>query len=953
MADDEQTDEEITGAEHGLLIALKTTIEGLLATHSINVWNTYGGLNRVCQCVENILRHGLKSLQDHSVPNGDFWPFVRGLKWINPVLAPSIERISRLSQGCDEDSKGRSWLRESLFDHALSEQLRLLSSNQQHLATHYREKAFLRCPAYLQSMIICLKAIEQNKVALLADIDPTLLSQKCKKRCHARSASLPINNVSRNHTMRTRDRGDMYALAPPFSSPNSCESVLCTSDEHAVPVNIGSSPDESRNTAKHALRTVLNKSGGESLPLSRTTPSFSFYDRIHSDPLLNMEFVPSPPGQEKPLSILQENDTKYTDTTSKKKKTISRSQSYGHSSSTLINKNGNSYSLVSEKRGLNISNNSDDVTDSVPNYASVAKTRMANQGMGHKRSQSDMSPTNHGGSSGTNIQSHSKLAQAASFPSVPQSIKRVPSQRCEGLLLPPAQGQSLRSYLSSQDFHTCANLDKENAHFSISEALIAAIEQMKWNHIISPSQPGIDPDEDSDEEIQQLKQRIRIRRRERMKERARGFPACSDGKTDNSSNSSDEFDDFEISLSESIGDERSNLFKMSSGGLSLSMASLYSDAELRKSNAATDKPIVVPDNMGSADTVAISLLKKFSEKQLPKASDLEWLVSEQDAPQALLPLPNSYPVSPDDGENADLLMSGTMTRLRGNLEWAPPRAQIIFNIHPAPKRAVVLARQNYRCAGCGMKVEPAYMKRFRYCEYLGKYFCQCCHGNAIDHIPGRILQKWDFTKYYVSNFSRDLLARIQGDPLFSIQDINPVLYRRVKNLERVRDCRKQLHYLKSFIKICKSASRLYEEMDKLPRHWFDDVNMFSLQDLLQVKNGEMVSRMQIVVSHAVRHIKDCEFCQGLGFICEICHNNKVIYPFQLHSVSVCSGCHATFHRQCFDPGKCPKCVRIEARKRTADVELSSSPDSGETTTIVTIAEPSICRIEEQTEDHDS
>ena len=50
-------------AQHSLLIALKTTIEGLLATHSINVWNTYGGLNRVCQCVENILIHRLKSAQ--------------------------------------------------------------------------------------------------------------------------------------------------------------------------------------------------------------------------------------------------------------------------------------------------------------------------------------------------------------------------------------------------------------------------------------------------------------------------------------------------------------------------------------------------------------------------------------------------------------------------------------------------------------------------------------------------------------------------------------------------------------------------------------------------------------------------------------------------------------------------------------------------------------------------
>ena len=78
--------------------------------------------------------------QNRDVPEGDYWPFVRGLKWIHPVVAPSIERISRLSQGCDEDSKGRTWLRDSLFDHALSEQLKLLASNQQHLATHYHGK---------------------------------------------------------------------------------------------------------------------------------------------------------------------------------------------------------------------------------------------------------------------------------------------------------------------------------------------------------------------------------------------------------------------------------------------------------------------------------------------------------------------------------------------------------------------------------------------------------------------------------------------------------------------------------------------------------------------------------------------------------------------------------------------------------------------------------------------
>ena len=79
-----------------------------------------------------------------------------------------------------------------------------------------------------------------------------------------------------------------------------------------------------------------------------------------------------------------------------------------------------------------------------------------------------------------------------------------------------------------------------------------------------------------------------------------------------------------------------------------------------------------------------------------------------------------------------------------------------------------------------------YIKRLRYCEYLGRYFCQCCHENAQAVVPGRVLRKWDFSKYYVSNFARDLLSKIDGDPLFNPNDIDSGLYKKVKALEAVR-----------------------------------------------------------------------------------------------------------------------------------------------------------------------
>lgn len=68
-------------------------------------------------------------------------------------------------------------------------------------------------------------------------------------------------------------------------------------------------------------------------------------------------------------------------------------------------------------------------------------------------------------------------------------------------------------------------------------------------------------------------------------------------------------------------------------GLSVSLASLYSEADLSKYPLPRTGTEVVSETVLSAEGVALSLLRRFSEKHLPRASDLEWLVSEQDAPQ--------------------------------------------------------------------------------------------------------------------------------------------------------------------------------------------------------------------------------------------------------------------------------------------------------------------------------
>ena len=46
-----------------LLVRIKATVDGLLERDSINVWSTYGGLSRITDDLEEILRHGLREQQ--------------------------------------------------------------------------------------------------------------------------------------------------------------------------------------------------------------------------------------------------------------------------------------------------------------------------------------------------------------------------------------------------------------------------------------------------------------------------------------------------------------------------------------------------------------------------------------------------------------------------------------------------------------------------------------------------------------------------------------------------------------------------------------------------------------------------------------------------------------------------------------------------------------------------
>uniref|UniRef100_A0A8C2HY67 Rubicon autophagy regulator n=1 Tax=Cyprinus carpio TaxID=7962 RepID=A0A8C2HY67_CYPCA len=898
--------------EHWKLLSnLKTTVEGLLSTNNPNVWSRYGGLQRLHKDMNNILGHGLRQEQVY-YKQKDYWRFVWCVRYLCPHLARHVEQFSQLEpvlisgvQSFGEGYKAERWLLHSLQGHILSAQLKPLLQHKTNTQKYYNDGAFLLSEPHVSAMFQCLEAVEQNNPRLLALIDTGRLS-------HVKES--PFGLLKSQSLCLLPGATGSWRPADTSESRRLAASQSCLTELPNTPLSRSSSDVTPSSSTQGAPWVCCRGNLDAGIPqISFTEPS-----------------SPAPPEIRDCADV--DDGPEYL--------------AIGN-----LGKHKRRDSSSSTQSGEHMGTQGDAHTPSAPPLPrscsfSEAQRTTGRSSRGHIRSLSDTSVTQKQKNGG----SHRKITIIIEDP-VAESVAAAPvSKSCgpfspqssdsstngslymesngsqynsvpDGLFRRPSEGQSLISYLSEQDFGSCADLEKENAHFSISESLIAAIELMKCN-MRRPVEEG-EEEGDSDSEIQQLKQKIRLRRLQIRHTRMK--PPAS---TNNQAPSVD-----------SGGSRRSSQdsFHPSDSGSDRDVEDIeLKDADIKRS-ASSSRSFLSSDSISpsmlqsnSAESVAMGLLRQFEGMQLPAASELDWLVPEHDAPQKLLPIPDSLPISPDDGEHADIYK--LRIRVRGNLEWAPPRPQIIFNIHPPPKRKVVVAKQNYRCAGCGIRVDPDYIKRLRYCEYLGRYFCQCCHENAQAVVPGKILRKWDFSKSYVSNFSRDLLAKIAGDPLFNLNDINSGLYKKVKALETVRALREQLNHMKNLLRTCRLAQEVLDQFDTLPGHLSEDFHLFSLNDLTAVRSGGLAPKLRDLLLLGSSHVTDCVLCQAKGFICEFCGNDKdIIFPYELIKCLRCEDCHACYHKTCFKGGKqCPRCLRFaERRERMARKNMEEQEDREE------------------------
>jgi hypothetical protein len=70
-------------------------------------------------------------------------------------------------------------------------------------------------------------------------------------------------------------------------------------------------------------------------------------------------------------------------------------------------------------------------------------------------------------------------------------------------------------------------------------------------------------------------------------------------------------------------------------------------------------------------------------------------------------------------------------------------------------------------------------------------------------------------------------------------------------------------------------------------------------------------------------------CFGRGYLCELCDDRQVIFPFDSSAVS-CEVCSYVFHRACWSKrSKCPRCVRLSERAARLSMNLDEDNDEEE------------------------
>ena len=117
---------------------------------------------------------------------------------------------------------------------------------------------------------------------------------------------------------------------------------------------------------------------------------------------------------------------------------------------------------------------------------------------------------------------------------------------------------------------------------------------------------------------------------------------------------------------------------------------------------------------------------------------------------------------------------------------------------------------------------------------------------------------------------------MQDSPVLNLSSLNPNLYRESRDLHQVHIYRLQLYHARAYVTTCSRSKPYvmtnhiklkalttilyYREQSLLgenPSHWYTDAHIYSLDDLISVKNKTLIPRIKHLTSSCIQHISNC------------------------------------------------------------------------------------------------
>lgn len=425
------------------------------------------------------------------------------------VQAPKSSRI--------RDDKALMWLYENLLTHQLATKLHCLLSDNEHLTHCYEVTlAYFGSTKFVDAFYICLSAFDKHQYDILLQIDQTLYLSVITESLAATGTTDSINTARRNDTnnstsirnrqmLASRSNGDFCDIKSSISSFKKCyeptlsptnRSLLDSKSQttthrkyrngrsrckirHSISLRLRrfvSLPDlrqtsrtdvKMKNLTRSRSQLIRSKTHRmkltvENLALNdrRKVPALQSSQTISASNHLDQQNAMARDLQ--PINLVKCDDIKiHTD-----RRGDESSTSFDH--------------MPSKNIGLVRAGNLLPYLNTSHNSASTASTSPG------KKQTSNSAPGDFASffaANGAKIEN--RYQQRTIFDQIESGTSLSPLCNHDHCALIPNRGQSLTSYLqeAQRTRRNITDLERENAHFSLSDAIISAIEEIKCSRM--------------------------------------------------------------------------------------------------------------------------------------------------------------------------------------------------------------------------------------------------------------------------------------------------------------------------------------------------------------------------------------------------------------------------------------------------------------------------------------